>query len=419
MTSTEDAGATATVRDLLSAAAVRDRAHRLLAVARADRLAHFTVRESNLPAAADYVVETIRRNYPALDVPFHARWRHFVVDGTDHWQALVRSGALPADRTALARARFELAITSVLLDAGAGPHWRWRVPAAKGAADFAVGRSEGLALASLAAFGSGLFSSQRGSPLCADARGLQAVTAARLGAAFQVSSDNPLAGLEGRAHLLNRLGEVVERRADLFGDAGRLGGLFDTLLARSTDGSVAAPSILALVLEALGPIWPGRIVHEGIALGDTWRHPAIDVAGPTRGLIPFHKLSQWLSYSLIEPLQEYGVVVNQIDGLTGLAEYRNGGLFLDLGVIVPRAPEILTGVWQPADEPIVEWRALTVALLDAIAPLVRARLGKTADAMPLAAILEGGTWSAGRRIAAERRQGAGPPLTIASDGSVF
>ena len=50
---------------------------------------------------------------------------------------------------------------------------------------------------------------------------------------------------------------------------------------------------------------------------------------------------------------------------------------------------------------------------------VRAELGVTAEAFPLARVLEGGTWAAGRRIAAERREGGGPPLTIDSDGTVF
>ncbi|MEK9968485.1 MAG: DUF1688 family protein, partial [Ferrovibrio sp.] len=71
------------------------------------------------------------------------------------------------------------------------------------------------------------------------------------------------------------------------------------------------------------------------------------------------------------------------------------------------------------DEAIVEWRALTLALLDHIAGPVRERLGKTAAEMPLARILEGGTWAAGRRIAREKRADGGPPLTVASDGTVF
>ena len=66
----------------------------------------------------------------------------------------------------------------------------------------------------------------------------------------------------------------------------------------------------------------------------------------------------------------------------------------------------------------MEWRALTVTLLDELAALVRAELGVDAEAMPLACVLEGGTWAAGRRIARQLRDGA-PPFRIDSDGTVF
>ena len=62
-------------------------------------------------------------------------------------------------------------------------------------------------------------------------------------------------------------------------------------------------------------------------------------ADATSGLVPLHKLSQWLAYSLIEPLQTSGIGVTDIDGLTGLAEYRNGGLFVDTGVLAFRDAE--------------------------------------------------------------------------------
>jgi hypothetical protein len=39
--------------------------------------------------------------------------------------------------------------------------------------------------------------------------------------------------------------------------------------------------------------------------------------------------------------------------------------------------------------------------------------------MPLARILEGGTWAAGRQVAAEKRLGGAPPITVESDGTVF
>jgi hypothetical protein len=150
-------------------------------------------------------------------------------------------------------------------------------------------------------------------------------------------------------------------------------------------------------------------------LGDCGRHGAI----PGDGLVPFHKLSQWLVYSLIEPLADAGFNITDIDGLTGLAEYRNGGLFFDCGVIEPLDERLLQQPLGPFSETVVEWRALTVALLDRLAIPVRDQLGRSAAEFPLAKVLEGGSWAAGREIAAERRPKAAAPLTIVSDGTLF
>jgi hypothetical protein len=182
---------------------------------------------------------------------------------------------------------------------------------------------------------------------------------------------------------------------------------------------LAAPDILKEVLAGFGPIWPSRISLGGIALGDTWRHTAIKRADATNGLVPLHKLSQWLTYSLIEPMQRADAMVTDMDGLTGLAEYRNGGLFVDAGVLAARDAALATTALEVDAEAVVEWRALTVALLDRIAPLVKEKLGVAPDAMPLGSILEGGTWAAGRKIAKQKRPDGSPPLTIVSDGTVF
>ena len=249
---------------LLSALAVRDRARMVLARGRAGRLAHFRVRMDRLPATADYVAETIRRNYPDLAVPPHARWRHFVIGGTDRWRSL--AAKLSVDAAERARIRFDLAVTSVLLDAGAGLDWSWR-DAATGTR---VGRSEGLALASLEAFARGAFSSDPAQPLRADAVALQAVTSERLGVLFQVAPDNPLLGLDGRAALMRRLGRTMAGNGPVFGNPPRIGGLYDRLVEWAASGSIAAPRVLELLLTALGPIWPGRLAIDDVALGDTW-----------------------------------------------------------------------------------------------------------------------------------------------------
>ena len=411
--------ASATERDalsLLTAQAVRSRAGMMLAVGLRDGLDHFTIDFDRMDRVADAVIAVTRRSYPTLKIPFHARWRHFVLSGVDRWAAKADAFARP-DRAARGRAEFDLAIVSVLLDAGAGPTWRYR-DAVTGRS---IGRSEGLALASLDLFANGVFSSDASDPLRADAEKLADLSGASLEQGFQVNAENPLVGLEGRVELLRRLGRLVLERPSIFGtnDRPRPGGLFDRLAAAAKEGAIAAPTILSQVLRQLGPIWPSRLELAGIPLGDCWRHDAIKTGDATDGLVPLHKLSQWLTYSLIEPLQRAGFEVNDIDGLTGLAEYRNGGLFVDHGVLRLRHADDAQRAHDVGSKLVVEWRALTVALLDHLAERIRAKLGRSADALPLASLLEGGTWAAGRAAAFERRADGSPPIRVISDGTVF
>jgi hypothetical protein len=270
-------------------------------------------------------------------------------------------------------------------------------------------------------FTNGAFSAVPLEPLRVDAGVLANFGVADLERGMQVSDANPLVGLDGRADLLRRLGRLVASKPEVFGsrDTPRPGGLYDRLAMLAEDGKLPAPVILTELLQQLGPIWPSRLTLGGIALGDCWQHPALTTADATNGLVPLHKLSQWLAYSLIEPLQTSGISVTDIDGLTGLAEYRNGGLFVDTGVLVFCDAGAAQQQHEVSSQLVVEWRALTVALLDRVADGLRYRLGRDATSMPLAKILEGGTWAAGRRLARERRADASPPVKVISDGTVF
>ena len=135
--------------------------------------------------------------------------------------------------------------------------------------------------------------------------------------------------------------------------------------------------------------------------------------------MPFHKLSQWLSYSLVEPLEGAGLKVVELDALTGLPEYRNGGLLVDAGALRPKQTRAAGEDFAAGDEPIVEWRALTVALLDRSRARARPSRPGCRRSLPLVKVLEAGTWFAGRVLAAERRPGGGPPIAVESDGTVF
>lgn len=413
-----DAAATAAAEVLRSTAAVRERCRQLLSRARHGESAWFIVDEGFMEAAAREVADITRRRYPRLHIPYHSRWRHFEAGGIDRKAQLEK---LLGDAPAVTRAHamVDLTVVSVLLDAGAGADWKY-VESANGRT---FTRSEGLGVASFHAFTAGLFSSDKSRPLQVDAEGLRALVPDHLAAAFQVGPNNPLVGLEGRVVLLRRLGEAMTEQPEAFGKEGRPSGLFDMLVTPQGSqvprtASIQAHDILSQLLLTLSGIWPaGNAVHH-VPLGDCWRHAAVRGEGMSDGWVPFHKLSQWLTYSLLEPFEWAGVQVRGLDALTALPEYRNGGLLIDSGVLRLRDEKAAADLWQPGDELIVEWRALTVALLDELAREVRAQLHVDQDKLPLACVLEGGTWAAGRALA-ETRRGGVPPLRVASDGTVF
>ncbi|RCJ28954.1 uracil phosphoribosyltransferase [Nostoc minutum NIES-26] len=397
-----------------SPAAIRERCEQIFAWVNEGHSRYFACDLTQLGRVADYVIEVIRCEYPDLQIPFHSRWRHFAAGNVPRLTQLDTqlTGLTPLEKAA---AKFDLAIVSVLLDAGAGDSWRYHEQETK----LTLGRSEGLAIASFQMFCQGTFSSNN--LLQVDALKLQALTEIELATGFQVNANNPLVGISGRWKLLQKLGQALASLPHLFGEQNpRPGNLVNYLLSKSQNGQLTASTVFSAVLEGLSEIWPGRLEIAGVNLGDVWQHPSLEKAELLYpSLVPFHKLSQWLTYSLLEPLQELGLEITGLDVLTGLPEYRNGGLCLDLGLIRAKSPDILRSPHSVGSEVIVEWRALTVILLDRIAIAVREKLGMTAKELPLVKILQGGTWTAGRKIAAELRTGGKPPIQIESDGTVF
>jgi hypothetical protein len=389
---------------LSSPAGIRERTAAVLRLAREDRTPHFVVDARRLSIVASRIAAAARelpsgsRRYGRMD--------HFDADGVPRTRILdARLAGL--DRLERARAKVDLVVTSVLLDAGAGAAWTYVD------AGHALARSEGLAVATFRAFLAGAFAGDRSARV--DADGLARLDAGALAEVFQVRADNPLDGLGGRLRLLRGLEAALRARPDLFGAEGRPGGLVDVLRARGRE--VSAGAVLALLVDALGPMWPPRGgAPELSSLGDVWPYAPLGVGDDA--LVPFHKLLQWLVHSISEPLSEAGVEITRADELTALAEYRTGGLLLDLGVLRPRSTSTLAAALHAGDEAVVEWRALTVALLGEVAAEVRALLGL--EAGPAAAALLGrAAWAAGRAEARARRAGGEPPIRIDTEGTVF
>lgn len=402
------------VATLLSPSTIRSRAHQILELAEQDKLTHWRFVAEPWDKVVGFVADHILENYPTLNIPYHSRIRHFDAGDVERSKDFAQriAGLSPEEQ---GTAWYDLIILSVLLDAGAGPTWSYQ----EKETHTSYGRSEGLAVASYRMFVDGLFSSDPSQPLRADASKLSTITVQDIADGMQVTPENPMIGLEGRVVLLQSLGKSVLENPASFGDTERPGGLFLSLWKKVDQQQIEATSILEAVLMSLGSIWPGRFQMDDVNLGDVWKHSSIQTNDATSGFLPFHKLSQWLTYSLLEPLEFAGVRVNGLDNLTGLAEYRNGGLFMDFGVLAFRDPKQAEVEHPTESELVVEWRALTVALLDRIAVDVRKRLDLSQEEFPLAKVLQGGTWSAGRAIAKTYRSDGRPPIAIERDGTVF
>ncbi|MBM3382592.1 MAG: DUF1688 family protein [Betaproteobacteria bacterium] len=409
----------AVVAYLRKLSTIRERCSRLYDLARSNALAHFTLDESKLDSVVAFVENLIRQDYPTLDIPFHSRWRHFGAGGIErhlqlqqHWH--------DCESLEVARRHIDLVVVSVLLDAGAGPDWAFY----ESQSGEKFSRSEGLGVASFWMFAQGSFSSESSHPHQVDAAGLARLKLEHVEQGFQITQANPLVGLQGRVELLQRLGQALLNKPEFFERNGtfRPGNMIDALARhQGADKTVPLVELWKIVIEGFNEVWPtaGRLHWGDFCLGDVWHHSALGGSTDSVAYIPFHKLSQWLTYSLLEPLACSGFTVSGLSALTGLPEYRNGGLFLDFGVLTPRQPEILSQPMPVNSEWIVEWRALTVMLLDQVAERLRLKMGKSEAEFPLAKVLEGGTWKAGRRIAAQRRPGGLPPVQVISDGTVF
>lgn len=399
-----------TVSELRNLEMIRTRCQAVFARAQSGKSKHFNLDLSKMKNVFELVMKTTKANYPDMNIPYHSRWRHF-----NDLDVAKMTAAWKCDEVEKVRRMLDMVTISVLLDAGAGNSWHYID--AHGAR---LERSEGLAVASFDMFKDGIFSSDAALPHRVNSLGLKQLTLKQMVKGFQVDpAENPMTGLEGRYKLLRRLAKALDSHPEFFGaEAPRPGNLVDYVLKHKVGSNVSIKVLWKAVIEGFESIWPEHL--SGIRRGDVWCYSPLKVIGVTASdMIPFHKLSQWLTYSLLEPIETLGLKFEQLELMTGLAEYRNGGLFVDGGVIVPKDPAVLKTEHDAGSELVVEWRALTICCLDALWDMMIKELNTTREAFPLAKLLQGGTWAAGRIIAAEKRPNRSAPIQVRSDGTVF
>ncbi|KAE8447824.1 hypothetical protein EG329_010053 [Mollisiaceae sp. DMI_Dod_QoI] len=416
---------------LRSIGAVRERCAIVLEKAKRNQLNHFYVDMDKFEDTSRFVVSIIKRDFAPdyASIPPHGRWQHFNVGGKDRIADMLASWPASIDPSERCRRLLDLFLVSVLLDAGAGTTWSYK---SKNSGRV-FRRSEGLAIASLEMFQDGLFSSNSSQPHQVDGEGLRSLTIEKMARGLQVSERNPIAGLEGRTGLLIRLADALNNQT-LFGADARPGNMLDYLISHPTTQASSVPVVLlptlwSVLIDGLAPIWPpSRTAIDGTSIGDAWplsTMPADATTQPWETIVPFHKLSQWLCYSLMQPMTRLiHIHFAGAELMTGLPEYRNGGLFIDTGVLALKQDDERRGLarfrkegelsgkgsmevvpmFTPDDDVIVEWRAVTVGFLDLL----------------LEEMLEAGSWKGGREMAEICRPNTQcPPIAILSDGTVF
>ncbi|OAV96117.1 hypothetical protein, variant [Puccinia triticina 1-1 BBBD Race 1] len=409
-----------------------------------DQLEFWSVDQSTLPSIVDFCSYLISRDYGAnyQSIPPHGRWRHFLANERDRISPLLEqwSADSSVDPVETGRRLVDLFVVAVLMDAGAGDEWKFVEPLEESCSTSAnanesleqgIGRSEGLAVAEF----------------------------------MQSKAGNQMVGLEGRSNLLQKLGCLLSSGSKYFpaqepNSQSRPGNLIDYILTHPDvhplpravmrgEISMSIDVLWEVIIDekdGLGSIWPkeGRQPIGGKFIGDVWTCEALNRVTKDGGHVPFHKLSQWLTYSLIEVLEKtLKWVITGSEKMTGLPEYRNGGLLIDFQYIQPKPMAFIKSLGLPeadsssfslmdtlpplaASHPaIVEWRALTVIALDRIKDSINEKLELvgSAQALSLPQVLEAATWKGGREIARIKRaqdgSSAGPPIKVISDGTVF
>ncbi|KAG2219711.1 hypothetical protein INT45_006043 [Circinella minor] len=451
------------VEYLSSLRSVRERCFRVQEVAARNQLQHFDIDQSKFGDMVQIVLSLMKRDFDdTSEIPPHGRWRHFDVGGRPRIRNLINSwSSLGEDAMEQTRRILDLFVVACLLDIETDYTWSYR----EQLTGRILKRNEGVAVACLEMFTAGHFSSDPSKPHRVDSEALIRFSLETLAQGLQVDvNHNLLVVLQDRVDLLRHLGQVLQNRQDHFGtDVARPGNLMDYLLAHPTTINTKKGPLIHLetlwpIVQEMGEVWTMKSSSASSItsndshsmkgatreLGDVWPCKTLQTTTESNEydhFVSFHRLSQWLVYSLIEPMEKLlGATIEGTEQLTVLPEYRNGGLLIDTGFLTLKQPDLERGLenyrknallpgqpkveiapmFEMSDSVVVEWRALTVAYLDIVADRVRETLGLSRKKLTLSQLIQGGTWSAGRELAAISRPNTQePPIVIKMDRRVI
>lgn len=378
-----------------------------------DELHHVSVDTGQLGQALIKVLETTKKTYPDFQIPPYGVWRHFEAGGVDRWSALASARNFQTADELLAAAA-DLAILSAFMTVQTPKGWTYEDTIA---GTQATG-SEACALAAINMFAAGSFSSDVSDPFRVDADALIRLSGEELAAGLQWDVKKDAELLSKLQRHLKRFGEALALRSDLFGEgeATRPGTLLVKLGSEGW-GAVDATVILDRLLQSLAPVWDGGAAEGDVSFGDSFTYTSAREADKP-SIIPFHLTVQGMVYSLVEPLAWAGYEVDELDALTGPADAGHAALFLETGVLRFKDEESELDPEQALDR-MIEARAVTGALIDQLAEMLRKELKVEPEQLPLSCVLEGGTGRAGNEILRENRELRDKLAQILNPGSVF
>lgn len=399
----EDAAA---VEHLHRLEVIRERAWMLLAAAERGASDHFVPSPEAVGTVAFAMAEAIRARPAAAETPAEPERPALA----NLWQAL-RSGA-PAALDTLGEAH-----------AGGDPLAR-----AKSGADLAVLHrvlapgglgAESAVLADLVgSFAAGAWTAgSRGSAVL-DAPGIGRVLAGDGSVALPETVAELLADTDRRQRLA-QLAHGLEQQPELFGIEGRFGELVARLVSGPSPaadpaapaGAAAAGLHVQRVVDSLAPLIDPVVASTvrigGRLAGDVWRHPLAWAEDRSRELVPFHTLLLALTLDLVEPLQEAGRPLVDLDQLPIPATRALAGDVLRLGLVRSRHAAVGRLRHPPGSDIVVELRALAVALADRLVDRLRAELDRNVRDLPVVRLI--GPLAA---TAEKWREGPGPGIAI-------
>ena len=341
---------------------------------------YFEINLEKLDQTVDDLLEFILKKYPKMNIGMHSRLNHI-----PEWYDLVQKWKCPLNEKI--KRLIDLLFVSVLLDGGSGENWKYI------SNNIEYRRSEGLGKCVYNMFISGFFSLDEKQPYKVDMNRIKLINLDEFKNEFQISKDNILIGLENRLeNLVNFSKFMINNDNFNINNNIRPGNIFDKIYNN-----------LEIDLDKLYEI----IFSFSPIINDVHYYKPLDV------YVPFHKILQWLSYSLIDLFKKFNISIRSDNYLTALPEYRNGGFLIDSNIINFKNNNLKNIFHEINSDIIIELRASTIVLIDIIKDKINI---KKKNNLNISQVLEGGTWRYGRYLANKNNIS---PIKIKSNGIIF